>query len=354
MDVNKEKISKWLISEHLEKMENLNLEEISNLYVGIYSNRPTSWQVAMSRNPNITLEQAISMEESENLIRIPGMRKSKFIMKKDLANKVFNAFKMDYSKHEWRLKEGNTTLEEYEKIIKKIKNHTINEAKSLDNIRKDLDISKESIRSIINFATYTGDLLRVPTKNIWSNRWIYKNINTDFWNIDCNLEEIKKELAERYLYQYGPVTIKDLAWWMNIGKKEASSILKNINSRYIEKDFWIHAKKYKDFENFENEDVNMGEYRFLPSWDPLLMGYSPDSIQRESLGLKEIDGYDKSGNGLPIIMLGNKAIATWKIKKKGNKRIFETDLSRFEILEKKAITSAILKWCEKLGVEYSK
>lgn len=354
MDVNKERISKWIVSEHFEKMKNLNLKEISTLYVGIYSNRPTSWQVVMSRNPNITLEQAVSMEESEYLIRIPGMRKSKFIMEKDLANKVFNAFKLNCSKHEWRLKEGGVNLEKYKKLIGKIKKHTRDEAKSLESIRKDLDIDKESIRAIVNFATYNGDLLRVPTKNIWSNRWIYKSVPTSFWDVDYKLKEIKEDLVERYLYQYGPITIKDLSWWMNIGKKESYSMLKNTNSKYIGNNFWIHTKKYEKFKDFKIKEENLNEYRFLPSWDPILMGYSPDSIQRESIGLNDINGYDKSGNGLPIIMLGNKAIATWKIRKKGNKRVFETDLSHFENTKKTDIDYAISKWCEKLGVEYSK
>ena len=35
MSISKEKISKWLIYEHLKKMENMNLEEISSLYIGI-------------------------------------------------------------------------------------------------------------------------------------------------------------------------------------------------------------------------------------------------------------------------------------------------------------------------------
>lgn len=354
MNISKEKISKWIVSEHLEKMKNLSLEEISTLYVGIYSNRPTSWQVVMSRNPNVTLEQAISMEESENLVRIPGMRRSKFIMNKTLASKVFNIFKMDYSKHEWRLKEGNVSLEEYEKQISDIISYTQDEGKSLDNIRKELDIAKESIRSIVNFATYTGDLLRVPTENIWSNRWVYKSAPDNFLNIDINIEEAKRELADRYLYQYGPITIKDLSWWMNIGKKEAYSILKNIDSKNVGNNFWIHVNKYEDFENFKNNDLNQDEYKFLPSWDPILMGYSPNSLQRESIGLDKINGYDKSGNGLPIIMFGNKAIATWKIRKNGKQRVFEVDLTKLKNTEQSGLNIAISNWCEKLGVEYFK
>lgn len=354
MNVSKEKISNWLVSEHLEKMKNLSLEEISTLYVGIYSNRPTSWQVVMSRNPNVTLEQAISMEESENLVRIPGMRKSKFIMSKSLASKVFNTFKMDYSKHEWRLKSGNVSLKEYEKQIAYIRSYTQYEAKSLDDIRKELDIAKESIRSIVNFATYTGDLLRVPTENIWSNRWFYKSVPNNFLNIDISVEEAKRELANRYLYQYGPITIKDLAWWMNIGKKEANSILKDIDSKNIDNNFWIHADKYEDFKNFKINDRNQDEYKFLPPWDPILMGYSPNSIQRESIGLGTINGYDKSGNGLPVIMFGNKAITTWKIRKNGEKRIFEVDSTKIKNTEQSSINIAISNWCEKLGVEYSK
>ena len=354
MSISKEKISKWLIYEHLKKMENMNLEEISSLYIGIYSSRPTSWQVVMSRNSNIILSQAISMEESENLIRIPGMRKSKFIMKREIAKKVFNTFKMDYSKHEWRLKEGNLTFEDYKKFIIQIKHYTSDNPKSLESIRKYMDINKKSIRSIVNFGTYIGDLLRIPTKNIWSNRWGYKSLPYNFWNIDYDLEKIKKELVESYLYQYGPVTSEDISWWMGIGKKEALSILKRINSKKLSEDFWIHSKKYKEFKFFEMKDENIDECKLLPAWDPILMGYSPNSIQRESLGLKDIGAYDKSGNGLPVIILGNQAVATWKIRTRNTKRIFESDLSHIKVENLKIINSAILKWCARLGVEYSK
>ncbi|WP_219338786.1 hypothetical protein, partial [Staphylococcus haemolyticus] len=63
---------------------------------------------------------------------------------------------------------------------------------------------------------------------------------------------------------------------------------------------------------------------------------------------------DKSGNGLPIIMFGNKAIATWKIRKNGEQRVFEVDLTKLKNTEQSGLNIAISNWCEKLGVEYFK
>ena len=72
-------------------------------------------------------------------------------------------------------------------------------------------------------------------------------------------------------------------------------------------------------------------------------------VQRDCLGLYQIDGYDAAGNGRPVVLVGARAVTTWRISSIGAKRSMSVDLSRVADEDRKIVQDASLAWANKIG-----
>ncbi|MBJ7223903.1 MULTISPECIES: DNA glycosylase AlkZ-like family protein [unclassified Brenneria] len=347
-------LAKWIAVEHLERFSNSTITEISQAYAGIYSSRPTSWLALMARNGNVKRDEAIAMETDPGLVRIPGMRRSKFLLPHTLASKVFGATRLPLASHEWRLTEAGLTLDDYQRILPDLIEFTRCSPVQQKDIGYALGLVGSQIRACTTVATYQGVIIRTPPANPWSSRWLYvaaPDSLLSFEDKPSNREQLLREIACRYIEHYGPVTVGDLAWWLGVSKGNARLYIEGAGAYEIGAEMWISASKRDRFQQYIScADQHSGaEVRFLPAWDPLVMGYAPGSMQRDCLGLNQIGGYDSAGNGRPVVMIGARAVATWRTIAKGGNRSIWIDLSQVSDHEQKILKEAASVWTNRIG-----
>jgi DNA-binding MarR family transcriptional regulator len=353
-EVDQNILNAWLYRKHFEQLTEVDTLTIISHYLGIYSSQPTSWEAILARNPQISKLQVIDAENSGDLIRVPGMRRSKFLMPLDLGEMIFSATRLDISKHEWRLREVGLSVDDYQAQIPSILELTKNTSQSQRQIAKQLNIKSELVRAMIQVALYQGFLLRVPSDNEWSNLWQYqatpKAIIAKFDTNQTTNDSFYKTIANQYVENYGPISTKDLAWWLDISQKQAKQFLTNSDECEISEDYWLSKHELNDFLNFKQvlEDETI---RFLPAWDPLLMGYAPQSQARMCFGLEGPIAYDQHGNGKPVIMIGNRCVANWYIKKDKKERQLFLEIDALKSNEREKVRGEARNWAVRIGAK---
>jgi hypothetical protein len=350
-------LAAWIVSEHLDRFTNATMAEIISFYIGIYSTRPTSWLAVLARNRSIDQAAVIPMDIDSDLVRIPGMRRSKFILTRSLAPIVFGATRLPLIEHEWRLHDVGLQLKDFWRILPDVLKMAKNTPIKLEAIKNELGLTSPQVRACITVATYHGTLIRMASSNPWSNRWLYAAapdnlIPPNSTMIDRGL--FQKDIVSRYIEHYGPVSLDDIAWWMAISKKTVRSIIEVLGAYEIFPGMWVSKSRRHLFEKYITQSKRRSATNvwFLPAWDPLLMGYAPGSRHRSCLGLDRISGYDASGNGRPIVLIGSRAVTTWKIFKSGSKRYLKLDLGKVSSKEQMLIQKAAVKWANQIGVSY--
>ncbi|SFU55675.1 Winged helix DNA-binding domain-containing protein [Clostridium sp. DSM 8431] len=328
--LEEDRLAKWIIYRHFVRFKDSDIKEISTSYLGVYSNHPTSWMAVLARNLNKSFHDAVNEEKDEDLVRVPAMRKSKFILSESIGEIIFKESRKGIEDHRWRLKDVGLTIEDYEKKLPKLRKITKNNPLKLNDIRESLELSSKEASAIVKVATYMGAVLRIPSDNPWSNRWMYKSAPDYFEEIDEDKDKLREEIAKRYVENYGPVTIEDLAWWMGTSIKKAASLMEKINVMRIDNDSFMSKESYEEFLDFSLSKEEEEIIRFLPDWDPLLMGYAPNSKVRKCLGLYDIKAYDSKGNGCSVIFIGCRAVALWKVLKKGKNRVITLEINKKE------------------------
>ncbi|ABE53919.1 hypothetical protein Sden_0629 [Shewanella denitrificans OS217] len=354
-----ESLAQWIVSEHFERFSEATVVDMAEAYVGLYSNRPTSWLAFLARNQSSELTTAIAMETAPSVVRVPGMRRSKFLLPQSLAATVFAATRLALIKHEWRLQEVGLTLADYQKMLPELIEITSKGPVQLKDIGAALGLIGSQASILTTVATYDGALIRVPSSNLWSNRWLYVAAADEFLSaleLNMDLEKCQQAIADRYIEHYGPVSIDDLAWWLAVSKKTARALIAGSGAKEFLPGMWISPTRQERLELHISHPSKAPstEVRFLPAWDPLLMGYSPGSQQRQCLGLDLIGGFDSAGNGRPVVMLGGQAVATWKSSLSGSKRSISLEHTHCSENQRKVIEAATSVWAEKIGVNYNR
>ncbi|PAU36408.1 hypothetical protein CKF94_20275 [Vibrio coralliilyticus] len=347
-------LCEWIEKRHFELLESCTISTLSETYLGVYANRPTSWLAVMARNPNLKMVEAITHEESRSLVRVPAMRRSKFIAPSSLAREMFLSTKADLSTHHWRLEDVGLGVEDYFRLLPKVKAHAQDSPIKPKDLAKSLSLDSSAARALINVATYMGELVRIPSQRPWSNQWGYAPPETRLSLVNNETSELKSKIINKYIEHYGPVSLSDVAWWTGFTKQEVHSLVNSLGCVEIASDMWMTCANAEQFLQLKHQTKsNSNQLRFLPAWDPLLMGYSPQSIIRDYLKLNEVGAYDSSGNGKPVVFEGAKAIGCWQSKLIKSKRymwIEQSLVDKFSDQERLHISAKA--WADRIDVEY--
>lgn len=300
------------------------LVQIAYDLCGLHSTDPTTPYLSLlARTTNFTRAQLDNeLYIHKTLGKIRCMRKTLFMLPKKLIPVAFNATNMLVEDISGRhLEYRGVSVEQYLKISKKVmdllkgRELSTNEMKKI--IKTDLDLS-----AILNFMCDQGLLIRSSPVKSWKDRRnkyaILKEFFQDMDLIEQTRESALKELLIRYIITYGPVTEKDIVWWLGIKKSEVLETLNSIKSQ-------IHTVKIGDFGNqffiFEKDrdkisslDMNEDTINLLPQLDPYIMGYKE---RARYLEFKDSDYiFDRSGNGTSTILLNGKIVGVWDLTEK--------------------------------------
>lgn len=131
-----------------------------------------------------------------------------------------------------------------------------------------------------------------------------------------NRDQALAWLAGEYLRAFGPARVADFAWWAGVPRRAAAQALATLSTVESDGQLLLTA----DLEAFEAcPPLDPDALDVLPKWDSLTMGYPPDGRRRFidddhlPVAYTSVTGSPgaTSGDGLPLVLRGGRAVATW-------------------------------------------
>jgi hypothetical protein len=253
----------------------------------------------------------------KNLGKIRCMRKTVFILPKDVLPFLYAATKKQYAQRlEGYLERLGMSLDKYYGIAAEIEKILKDRVRSVSDLRKELD-SKENIAAVVSLLCDQKKLIRnKPVKGWRDKRHTYSLFSEYFPEI--NLEDRYEEegiefLVRYYIERYGPVTEKDITWWSGLNKTPVREVLAKIEGMVtkitiegINHEYYITIEDKKKLEQMKKISSIV---TFLPDLDPYLMGYKDREryIDQESYDYI----FDRSGNATTAILINGRVVGIW-------------------------------------------
>jgi hypothetical protein len=291
--------------------------------VGVYSTHPTAPLALLARTDHTQPGEFRGLEQQRDVVRIVGMRGSAFLVPREFAATILAATRQSIDKLAGRLRYGELDLDTYTRLVPKVLECCAT-PRTPSEIR-DCVGAPEDTYFVARVLAREGKVLRVGAslrtdqlKYVATQAWL----GHPFQEVDPT--EALAWLAHEYLRAFGPVRVVDFAWWAGVPRRAATLALSK--SRTVERGGLLLLEE--DVDAFDHpEPIAAQSLAVLPKWDSLTMGYAPDGRQRFiddrylSLAYTSVAGSPgaTSGDGLPLILRGGRAIATWSHRFAGNK-----------------------------------
>lgn len=254
----------------------------------------------------------------KNLGKIRGMRKTLFIETKKMIPIVHNSIKSQTNKRdEQYLEMREISIDEYNTLSNQILDILINKEMSTTEIKNVLS-SQKNIVAMISVMCDKMLLIRgKPIKSWKDRRNLYAPFDNYFPNINLNKynqEEAINLLIQKYIKSYGPVTLNDITWWLQVNKYQAKKVLLSLEGQTeplkidtLDLDYIIC--KDDIIKMMESNSQTKKIINFLPRLDPYLMGYKD---RERYVHLKDYEYiFDRSGNATSTILSNGRVIGIW-------------------------------------------
>jgi len=249
--------------------------------------------------------------EKKRLYRLRLMRSTLFIVTKNFLPIAYSA---TIDRTQKRLASRQKHYKLSEKEFKKLKDEIIillgKGEKTATEIRKELkrDIS---VSLILRLLMEDVPLLRGKPLGTWKGEQFRYSLLPQNVKLRMNKEKAKILLIEKFLESFGPVTLKDIAWWSGFSKKESKKILEEIKTIDIGDGLLLLEREAEDF---ENSKIGEESLLLMSGCDQYVITYKysmcPRFVNQEYL--KKIYGeYGELHN--PIIRNG-RIIGRWYVK----------------------------------------
>jgi hypothetical protein len=240
--------------------------------VAVYSSHPTAPLSLLGRSRAFTGEDLNEMEERREMLRLPAMRQSIFLLPADTAPRVFAATRLPLEKHAWRLRYAGMSWDGYKGLKRRVLAHA-REPISGSALRKTLGMD-QSLLTVLRVMTHEGVMIRLGASLRTDN---LRYVATEAW-LGHPLEEADPErslewLAGEYLRSYGPARAEDFAWWSGVPKRRSRAALANADVVDVGESLLLPSDLLGAFERVE--PVDDGPVDVLPKWDAYTMGHAP-------------------------------------------------------------------------------
>ncbi len=287
---------------------------------GLHSTSQTSPYLSLySRTNNFTKNQLDEEAyKKKNLGKVRCVRKTIFILHKDVLPWVINATKKQHAKrHIDYLANLGVKEEKYQKIVDDMLNVLKGRNLSVSEIKEELN-SQENISAMVNLACDKFQIIRnKPIKSWRDRRHTYSSFEEYFPNMNLKQyseEESRKLLVKYYLESFGPVTENDIVWWTGFNKTETRKALAELEGSITEISISNDDKVYiilqSNLEKLQKMSVTDElTLSILPDLDPYTMGYKDRDRYIDENYYDYI--YDRSGNATTTILADGKVIGVW-------------------------------------------
>lgn len=310
-----EKINHYVLEkQHLKKKCSNVLRCVDDI-AGLNSIKATTPYLSLFNRIKDFNKSALDEElyEKKRLYRLRLMRSTLFIVSESLLPIAYSAT-IDRTRK--RLAGFRKYYRFSEREFKKLKDEIIDllekGEKTAAEIKKELGTTI-SISRVVRLLMEDVPLLRLKPLGTWKGEQFRYSLLPKNIKLKMSKEKAKVLLAEKFLQSFGPVTLKDLAWWSGFSKKESEKILENIKTIDVGDGLLLLEKEGDDFENFKVDDEHI---LLLSSFDQYVITYKysvyPRLVTKNHLNRI----YNEYGELHDPIIRKGRIIGRWWLKKR--------------------------------------
>lgn len=313
-------IAHVLTRQHLaNRWDGVSIESVTADLVGLHNSSQTTPYVSLfSRLPGFTKSQLdAALYDRRSLVRFRCMRGTVFAVRREMLPVLFAAMSFPVIRYAKRYAEfRGVTRDVYERMQPRILALLAEEPLSTSQIRERLGRdARGDVAATVNLMCTQGLLLRDRPVDAWlDHRATYVPLERALPEI--RLDSVREDDAVRtlvraYVRGYGPVSVKDVSWWLAVGMQRVERALDQLEGEIVEiridgsdDPLLLHAA---DLDELASASLAEEPHVvLLPSMDSLVMGYA----SRGRLIDDEFAPYvfDKSRN-MPATVLADGRIA---------------------------------------------
>lgn len=331
LDLNK--IRQFNFSEHhiVKGCQAETINQVSLSVLGLHSARLQTPFVTLI--PRVDRFQTKHLQEQLysncSLIKLRCMRRTLHIVPIDFAPIVHQAtVKLRISDCLTFYKNHKVSLSLVEKIKSHITGFLTNNPSSSKSIcthvLDHVDATKEMVRIVIKHLWEEGVICYLNTSDHWGSESRLYAITTEKYpklNLNSISEsEAKRELIFRHIQQFGPVTVKDIAWWSGLSMKAVKvgidsfqSEIQQIQIKGDTKEYYITVKALERLNKLtppKSDWITLLAYE-----DPSLKGYFESRSRYVSLKHYNML-YNQIGEARASVVMNGKVIGIWQWDKR--------------------------------------
>lgn len=318
------KIRSWTYRRQLLEAGVTTLSDALAHTIGVYSSHPSAPLSLWARTNSFSAEAFRELEATKAAVRIPAWRGSIFLMSPQdarLAMAFHEPVKMGAA---WYKSIGIT-----EEALPALREQVIAAATTPmlpKELREATGGQADRIASIARHAAYEGHILRVGSASLRSNSLTY--VSTVAWLPDLlepiNRDEAWRDIARRYFTIYGPARVEDFRWWLSAKRAKAEQVVAELDTTDIGNELLLLTEDVGEFE--KTKPLPDDAIAILPKWDTYTMGLAGDGRARLIAPEVQSRGYTSVGDGLGLVLVAGKAVATWHHNFSGSKMRVELDI----------------------------
>jgi len=205
--------------------------EVLQNVIAVYSSHPTAPLSLLNRSRAFKATEFSEMEQRREVVRIPAMRNSIFLVPTATATRLFAATRQPVEKFERNFRYVGLDWDEYARIKQQVL-ELAHEPMTTKELQAAIQTDGK-VMTAVRMMCYEGLMLRVGSgSSLRSDSLLY--VATEAW-LNQRLDEedptqALQWLARAYLHCYGPARIADFAWWSGTTRRNATAALNTIDT----------------------------------------------------------------------------------------------------------------------------
>lgn len=142
---------------------------------------------------------------------------------------------------------------------------------------------------------------------------------------DLPVEDAENELLRRYLYGYGPATLRDFAAWAGMAVKEVLPIRERLRGDLVEMAIGDTSALIlrQDLKTVQSTKAKDRTVRLLPSFDPYMLGHRDKKHMVNEADYKQV--YRKAGWLSPVVLVAGHVMGVWSYERRGKYLHFKVE-----------------------------
>lgn len=299
--------------------------------VGLHSSDPaTVFLSAQARVVGLDVSHLeTELYEHRSLLRLHGMRRTMFVVPRDLAAVIEAACTRDVALSErTRLRNllGGSVADPdawYERallgVTRSLELHGEAPASVLKQETPELELVADYrgdpfpvLSRVLFQMSVEGHIVRSRPTGTWRSsqyRWTSAPAGPDRTSLD--VQSAEDELVRRWLASYGPATLGDVAWWTGWPKGRTARVLARLGAVEVAAE---DAPAFVLAEDIDPVDEPAPWVALLPGLDSTTMGWKE---RHWYLGAHRGRLFDRNGNAGPTLWVDGRIVGGWAQRRDG-------------------------------------